>query len=112
MIARVWNGVVAAEKAEAYGRYLADSERGVGDYARTPGNLGYTLLRREEGGRVRFTLISLWESRDAIAAYAGADIERAQYFPFDLECLIDPDPNVRHYEVLAASGVGAQVTRE
>ena len=103
MVARVWHGVVPAAKAEGYGRYLADSERGVGDYQRTPGNRGVCLLRREEGDRVHFLLLSFWESREAIKAYAGPDIERARYFAYDLECLVDPEPNVRHYEVMAAS---------
>lgn len=106
MIARVWEGVVPSEKAEAYGRYLSDSERGVGDYLRTPGNRGALLLRRDEGARVRFTLISLWDSREAVAAYAGPDIEVARYFDFDRECLLDPSPAVLHHEVLAASGPG------
>lgn len=100
MVARVWHGVVPVEKAEGYGRYLADSERGVGDYRRVPGNRGVLLLRRAEGDRVRFMLVSLWDSREAIEGYAGADIERAQYFPYDLECLLDPDPGVAHYDVL------------
>lgn len=104
MIARVWQGVVPAEKADGYGSYLADSDRGVRDYQRTPGNRGVLLLRRPQGERVQFLLISLWESRESIAAYAGADIERAQYFPYDRECLVDPDPNVAHYEVLAPPG--------
>ena len=108
MIARVWHGVVPAEKAEAYSRYLAASERGVDDYANTAGNRGFTLLRRPDGERVHFLLISLWDSREAVAAYAGPDIERARYFPFDLECLVDPEPNVRHYEVLAALGAGVR----
>ena len=106
MIARVWHGVVPAPKAEAYSRYLADSDRGVGDYERTPGNRGFSLLRRREGDRVHFLLISLWDSREAIAAYAGPDIEQARYFAFDLECLVDPEPTVSHYEVLAAAGAG------
>ena len=33
-------------------------------------------------------------------AYAGTDIEQAHYYPYDLECLIDPPRNVEHYEVL------------
>ncbi|HXH27932.1 MAG TPA: antibiotic biosynthesis monooxygenase [Candidatus Polarisedimenticolia bacterium] len=106
MIARVWQGVVPLAKAEAYGRYLSDSERGVGDYRRLPGNRGALLLRRDEGDRSRFLLISLWESRQAIEAYAGKDIDRAQYFPFDRDCLLDPDPEVAHYEVLSAPGLG------
>lgn len=102
MIARVWQGVVPLEKADGYGEYLADSDRGVRDYERVPGNRGVCLMRRAEGGRVRFLLISFWDSRAAIAAYAGADIDRAQYFPYDRECLVDPDPNVAHYEVMVA----------
>ena len=103
MIARVWHGKVRADRAEAYARYLSDSDRGVADYARTPGNRGFVLLRRSEGEFVRFELISFWDSREAIAAYAGSDIEKAQYFPFDLECLVDPEPSVAHCEVLRAS---------
>jgi heme-degrading monooxygenase HmoA len=104
MIARVWRGVVRLEKAEEYGRWLCDSEFGVKDYRATPGNVGAWVLRRIEGDRADFLLVSCWESREAIQAYAGADIERARYFPYDRECLIDPDPRVAHYEVLAGSG--------
>jgi heme-degrading monooxygenase HmoA len=107
MIARVWHGVVPAEKADGYATYLSDSERGVRDYQEIPGNRGATLLRRAEGERVHFLFISLWDSKEAICRYAGADIDRARYFPYDLECLIDPEPNVAHYEVLVAAGPGA-----
>jgi hypothetical protein len=37
--------------------------------------------------------------------YAGPDIERAHYYPYDLECLIDPELGVAHYEVVHTSGV-------
>ena len=100
MVARVWQGIVPREKAEGYERYLADSDRGVGDYRRIAGNRGVYLMRRAEGDRIRFLLISLWYSREAIAGYAGADIDKAQYFAYDLECLIDPEPLVTHYEVV------------
>ncbi len=102
MIARVWHGVVPLEKADGYGEYLRGSDLGVRDYRRTPGNRGAWLFRRVEGDRAHFLLISLWESREAIKAYAGPDIERARYFPYDRECLVDPDSHVTHYEVLVA----------
>src|SRR5262245_55436432 len=102
MIARVWQGVVPKAKADAYGAYLSDSDRGVRDYQQQPGSRRVFLCRRAEGDTVRFLLVSLWESRQAIGAYAGEDIEKAQYFPFDLECLVDPDPSVTHWEVLVA----------
>lgn len=107
MIARVWHGVVPLDKAEAYGRYLAESEFGVKDYLRVPGNRGVTLLRRIAEGRAGFLLISFWDSRQAIEGYAGQEIDKARYFPFDRECLLDPEPNVAHYEVLVAPGADA-----
>ena len=100
MIARIWHGVVPAAKAAAYERYLTDSDRGVDDYRRLRGNLGVALQRRAEGERVHFLLVSYWASREAIVAYTGPDIDRAQYFEFDLECLIDPEPTVAHYDVV------------
>jgi hypothetical protein len=48
---------------------------------------------------VHFLLLSFWESRQAIVAYAGVDIAKPHYYAFDLECLIDPAPNVEHYDV-------------
>ena len=100
MIARVWHGVVPTAKAEGYAEYLADSELGVRAYRAIRGSRGVSLLRRVEGDRVHFLLISFWESEDAIREYTGPDIERAQYFDYDRECLVDPEPNVTHYEVL------------
>lgn len=104
MIARVWRGTVPAEKADRYGRYLVESDRGVSDYQRTPGNQGVCLLRRAQGDTVEFVLLSLWDSRRAIEAYAGPNIDRARYFPYDRECLIRPEPEVAHYEVVVAPG--------
>ena len=101
MIARMWHGVVRNEKADDYAQYLAGF--GVRDYRAVPGNRGVQLLRRSEGVQVHFVLLSLWVSREAIEAYAGPDIDRAHYYPYDLECLVDPEPRVTHYEVIASS---------
>jgi heme-degrading monooxygenase HmoA len=104
MIARVWHGVVPLTKAEGYSKYLSDSELGVDAYRKVPGNRGAGLLRRVQGDRVHFLLISYWDSRAAIERYAGPDIERAQYFAYDRECLLEPEAQVAHYEVLVAPG--------
>ena len=102
MIARVWHGVVPLERADEYGRYLESSEHGVSDYRRIPGNRGACLLRRVRGERAEFLLISFWDSRGAIEGYAGPDIDKARYFPFDRECLLDPELHVAHYDVMVA----------
>jgi heme-degrading monooxygenase HmoA len=112
MIARVWYGAVPLEKADGYGEYLSSSDRGVRDYQRIPGNRGVCLLRRVQGDRAHFLLISLWDSRQAIEAYAGPDIERARYFPYDRECLVEPEPHVTHYEVLVRTTMTPGQTRD
>ena len=100
MIARVWHGVVPVEKADGYEKYLAASDRGVRAYQAIRGNRGVSLLRRVEGNRVHFLLISFWDSAAAIREYAGADIDRAQYFEYDRECLLEPEPTVAHHDVV------------
>jgi heme-degrading monooxygenase HmoA len=101
MIARVWKGVVPIERAEAYSRYL--SGFGFEDYATHPGNLGIYLLRHGEGSQVHVLLLSFWTSREVIMSYAGADIDQAHYYPYDLECLINPAAHVEHYNVRRAT---------
>ncbi len=100
MIARTWHGVVPIEKADAYHAFL--TRRAIPDYRSTPGNHGVYVLRRVEGNRAHFLLVSLWQSRETIEAFAGADIERARYYPEDAAFLLEMEPHVVHYEVLAA----------
>lgn len=102
MIARTWHGAVPAEKADAYHEYLL--ETGLPDYKRTPGNRGVYIFRRIEGDTAHFLLLTLWDSLDAIRAFAGPDVERAKYYPEDETYLLELEPTVTHYEVLASPG--------
>jgi heme-degrading monooxygenase HmoA len=110
MIARLWHGIVPVEKAAGYANYLANSDLGVRGYLAIPGNRGASLLRRAESSVVHFVLISYWESVESIRAYTGPDADRAQYFEFDRECLIDPEPKVVHYEVLSTENTTISVS--
>jgi len=47
-----------------------------------------------------FVVISYWPNRDAIHAYAGADIEKVHELPRDREFLIDPPGTLKHYDVV------------
>lgn len=98
MIARTWHGAVRAGDTDAYYEYLM--ETGVPGYRAVEGNRGVYLLRRREGDTAHFLLLTLWESWDAIRAFAGADVERAVYYPRDSEFLLEMEPTVTHYEVL------------
>jgi heme-degrading monooxygenase HmoA len=99
MIARMWRGVTSESDKDTYFDYLQAT--GLKEYAAIPGNQGVWVLRRVSGGEAEFTLISLWESWDAIKAFAGADYERAVY-PEDKRFLRQLDPEVQHYEVLSS----------
>ncbi len=101
MIARSWHGRVPTSKADAYYAYLLRT--GVPDYQATPGNRGVYVLRRTEDDVTHFLLITLWDSFDAIRAFAGPDYEQARYYPEDDEYLLEREPLVTHYEVLSAS---------
>jgi heme-degrading monooxygenase HmoA len=101
MIARTWHGRVRADQADAYHAYLLRS--GVADYAATPGNRGVQILRRREGDIAHFLLVTLWDSLDAIRAFAGDDYEQARYYPEDDAYLLEREPRVTHYEVLATA---------
>ena len=73
---------------------------GLKDYASIPGNRGVWVLRRVYEGEAEFTLISLWDSWDAIKAFAGPEYEKAVYYPEDKKFLLELEPRVTHYEVL------------
>jgi heme-degrading monooxygenase HmoA len=100
VIARNWHGRVPAGQADAYFAYL--QRTGIPDYKSTPGNRGVYVFRRIECGEAHFLLTSLWESLDAIRAFAGDDLERARYYPEDTAYLLELEPKVTHYEVLVA----------
>jgi hypothetical protein len=46
-----------------------------------------------------FLLLTLWDSRDAIRAFAGDDMDCARYYPEDAAFLLELEPTVTHYEV-------------
>jgi heme-degrading monooxygenase HmoA len=98
MITRIWRGVVRRRDADAYADYIRKT--GFSEYAETAGNRGAWLLRRNQAERTEFIAFSLWESREAIRAFAGDDIEAAVYYPEDERYLIERDASVSHYEVV------------
>ncbi len=104
MIARTWHGAVPVEKADDFFAYTLRT--GVPGLESTKGNMGVYVLRRTEGNIAHFLMISLWESRQAIRGFAGEDIERARYYPEDAAYLLELEPNVTHYEVLAGPKSG------
>ena len=100
MIARVWRGAVRQEDGDVYEQYIRDT--GVAEYKATAGNLGVTMMRRQVGDRTEFMLLSLWESLDAVKAFAGEDYEKGVYYPEDDRYLVERDEKSSHWEVTAS----------
>jgi heme-degrading monooxygenase HmoA len=97
VIARTWRGWTRAEDADAYLDYV---ERTGGRAARgTSGNLGFYILRRDDGDRTEFVTMSLWESLDAIRAFAGDDLA-VVFYDDDDRYLVDRERFVTHYELV------------
>jgi heme-degrading monooxygenase HmoA len=96
MIARFWSGAVRRTDADTYADYIRDT--GFTEYAETAGNRGAWLLRRDAGEQTEFITMSLWDSVDAVKAFAGEDIEAAVLYPEDERYLVG-ESTVTHYDV-------------
>lgn len=100
MIMRTWRGAVRPEDAERYLEHQAGT--GVREYRETAGNLGVLVLRRTTDDLVEVTTLSLWESMDAVRAFAGEQPGVARFYPGDDELLAEKDLHADHFEVVGA----------
>ena len=102
MVVRAWRGYAAVTEAETYPRHLLGSVRP--KLERLPGFQGLYLLRRRGPEEIEFLVLTLWESMDAVRAFAGDEPELAVVEPEARAALVRFDSTVSHYEVLAAPG--------
>jgi heme-degrading monooxygenase HmoA len=98
VIARIWHGWTTKETADSYEQLLRSHILpGIDD--RVPGYLGAYLLRDDSGdGEVEFVTVTLFDSLDAVRAFAGEDYEAAVVPPEARELLSRFDARSRHYE--------------
>jgi heme-degrading monooxygenase HmoA len=97
VIARIWRGAVRREDGDAYADYM--KRTGVAGYVAVPGNRGVTMIRRDVGDRCEFMMFTLWDSLDAVKAFAGEDYETAVFYPEDDRFLVERDETASHWEV-------------
>jgi len=105
VIVRMWRGWVARADAEAYADYM--HEVALPGYAGVPGNRAVYMLRRPDGDREEFCMVTVWDSLEAIQAFAGEDPERAVFYPRDDEFLVERELTVRHYDVFGSRAPGS-----
>jgi heme-degrading monooxygenase HmoA len=103
VICRIWHGRTLRSKADAYALFL--EERAIPDYRSVPGNLSVEVMRRDEDGVSHFLTVTYWDSERSIGGFAGDEPLKAKYYPEDKEYLLEFEPQVQHYSVVAGSDV-------
>src|SRR6478672_2215655 len=99
MIARIWRGTVAQSDGDTYAQYMHHT--GIAGYASTEGNRGVWMLRRDVDDQTEFVMLTLWDSLDAVKAFAGDDYQSAVFYPEDDRFLVERDLEATHYTVAA-----------
>ena len=98
MIMRIWHGWTTPANAAAYEQLLRAE---ILPRIRTlSGCRGIYLLRRPADEEVEFVTILLFESLDAVRAFAGPDYEAAVVPPEARRLLARFDARSAHYETL------------
>jgi heme-degrading monooxygenase HmoA len=98
MIARTWRGQTTAEHAPAYAAHLRRSV--LPQLEQIAGYRDAYVLRRQSDDAVEFMVMTLWESMDAIRAFAGEQPDVAVVEPEARAVLSGYDRRVTHYEVV------------
>ena len=97
MISRHWTGVARPGQADRYVEHLrAETFPALSGI---PGFVRATILRRTVVTGTEFQIVTVWESLDAIRAFAGANPEVAVVPPVVQAMMVDYDRTVRHYEI-------------
>lgn len=97
MIARMWRGWTALEHADAYERLLRQVV--LPGLQRIEGYRGGYILRQDGTAEVEFVVLNLFESLDAVRAFAGPDYTVPVFEPEARQLLSRVEPVARHYEV-------------
>ena len=97
VIARIWRGTTRPAQADAYVEHLR--LRTFPELTALAGQRGAYVLRRPADAAVEFTVVTLWDSVEAIRAFAGADVEEAVVPPEARALLASFDRRAVHWEV-------------
>lgn len=101
MIARTWRGRATTAKAGDYERHFTTAV--LPNLRSIPGHRGAYLLRREVDGGVEFVAVTLWESIDAIRAFAGDDPDVAHVEPEGRAALSSFDAMAANFEIVCST---------
>jgi hypothetical protein len=97
MIARLWKGWTTPENADAYEKLLR--EKVLPGLTQINGYRGGYVLRQDGSEEVEFAVLNLFDSLDAVWAFAGPDYAVPVFEPEARLLLSKVEPIARHYEV-------------
>jgi heme-degrading monooxygenase HmoA len=98
VIARIWHGWTTPANADAYETLLRSEV--LPGISRIDGARGAYVLRDPVGDEVEFVTITLWDTLDAVRAFAGEDYEVAVVPSPARQLLARFDERSRHYETV------------
>jgi heme-degrading monooxygenase HmoA len=98
MITRLWRASAERDRRDAYPEHFR--RHVVPELRAVAGFLGADLLSRDTADTVEFTVLTRWESMDAIRRFAGEDPERAVVDPEAAAVLRRFDRRVTHDEIV------------
>jgi heme-degrading monooxygenase HmoA len=99
VIARVWKARAGGAEATQRYRHVFETEV-LGHLNGLAGFRGAYLLARPQEGWMAIRTLTLFDSLDAVRAFAGDDYERERVTPLARAALLDSDPVIQHFDVL------------
>ena len=98
MISRQCRGLAQPDQAQNYLKHLRTET--FPTVRKLPGFVSASVLSRRLENGIEFLIVTQWESLDAIAQFAGADLEAAVVPAKAAAMMIEYDRRVRHFEVI------------
>ena len=100
MISRVWRGQTKPEDADAYEKLLREVI--YPGLQKIDGYNGGYIFRHDGKDETEFVTVNLFESLDAVKAFAGPDYDVPVFEPEARRLLSKVEPIARHYDVKKA----------
>jgi heme-degrading monooxygenase HmoA/catechol 2,3-dioxygenase-like lactoylglutathione lyase family enzyme len=97
VISRHWRGTTKPGQEQAYIDHLKTDT--FPKISAIPGFVSASILKRDGAGGCEFEIVTVWQSRTAIEAFAGQDIDAAVVPEAAQAMLAEFDQRVRHFEI-------------
>jgi hypothetical protein len=96
-VSRHWKGITRPGQADAYIHHLRTET--FPQLAAIPGFVRASILTRDSNAGTEFQVVTVWESLEAIQAFAGAGVTDAVVPPFVQGLMARYDRHAVHFEI-------------